>query len=132
MLNPDDRDWIQEQALEVQRLWKRGSDWHGNRGLVVYLAAASGLAAVGGIVFGNREIGAFGSTLAVIIGLCLGGYYYFRQQEDAEGSKRRREIEERFKAKGLDISYDGRQVSDGTGRFNPLSSDSYERKYPRA
>lgn len=125
MLDPNDRDWIQRQSLEVQKAWDRGSQWHGNKGLIMYLAAALGLLAFGGIVFSNKEIGTFGATLGLIGCMGFGGYYYFRQQQDGDDSALRRRIEDSFGAKGLKLSHDGRQVSDGAMWFDPLSSASY-------
>ena len=93
---------------------------------MLYLAGAFALLAIGGIFFGNKEIGAGGGSLAMIVALGFGGFYYYHQEIAKQDMKTHMRVEEALKRRGLSISHDGRQVSDGNSWFDPLSSQSYE------
>jgi hypothetical protein len=125
ILNARDRDWLQEQALRVREIHKRGMSWHAHKGLVLYLVGACILMWISGAVFANEEIGTGGASLAFVAAVCAGAFYFFRNKQDQDDWNDRRRIEAELERRGMKISHDGKEVSDGNAWYDPLSSDSY-------
>lgn len=81
---------------ELDALEKRGRDWHANRGLVWYMVGAGALAAFGGVIAGNAEIGTFGATVGIIAAIGGSLYVYDRNRKDRDEARRANQIRARI------------------------------------